>query len=249
MREQMKDVGCEFAADIIAYMYREMAVKEQLVFEKHLAVCQVCIDEFAAVSEARYSVYEWQRAEFAPLETPVIQIPVSLSAGVEKVSFFSKIRAAFAFYPAVAAASIIAVIGIGLLANQLLNDRNEVAELANVETRANSVQAPSPVPAASAHNAAVPEKPANFGPDREKSDRVSQDRKVIQLSDKNTRARTSMLVEQHRTETVKAIQPIRSSTPPQNVQARTAPRLNGSAEDEDESLRLADIFDDIDTFE
>ena len=67
--------ACEFSSEIVEYIYGELAPANRERFETHLADCTACIDEFAAVSNSRYSVYEWRKIEFEPLETPVFEIP------------------------------------------------------------------------------------------------------------------------------------------------------------------------------
>jgi len=66
---------CPFGDDIVSYMYDEMPNAGQLEFERHLAACEVCTDDFAAVSLARFETYDWKRVEFDPLATPQIVIP------------------------------------------------------------------------------------------------------------------------------------------------------------------------------
>lgn len=71
---------CPFGDEIVSYMYDEMAVAERPKFEQHLASCQVCTDDFAAVSVARFETYDWKRAEFDALPTPRIVIPYAEKA-------------------------------------------------------------------------------------------------------------------------------------------------------------------------
>ena len=61
---------CGFTSDAVSYLYGEMPAHERSVFEDHLAGCDACTDEFAAISYSRVSVMEWQRGEFADLPTP-----------------------------------------------------------------------------------------------------------------------------------------------------------------------------------
>ena len=76
----LKNPGCKFHADIVPYMYGEMSAAESSAFETHLIDCGVCTDEFAAVSNARYEVYDWKKTEFEPLATPVFTIPYGEAA-------------------------------------------------------------------------------------------------------------------------------------------------------------------------
>jgi hypothetical protein len=67
--------SCGRADQIVAYIYNEIEPDDRLKFEQHLAGCMSCTDEFAAVADARYSVFEWHKVEFADLPTPRFAIP------------------------------------------------------------------------------------------------------------------------------------------------------------------------------
>ena len=114
MKDRNHSSRCEFVEDIVAYMYGEMPAKEQDVFEAHIAECQTCIDEFAVVSDARFSVYEWQRSEFAPLETPTIRVPIE-KASAAGTSWLQKFGNILFPVPAFAALGIIAALALGFI--------------------------------------------------------------------------------------------------------------------------------------
>jgi len=67
--------SCTHFAEIVSYIYDELTVDQRVGFESHLSDCEICRDEFAGISNARFAVYEWQREEFAPLASPTILIP------------------------------------------------------------------------------------------------------------------------------------------------------------------------------
>jgi len=69
--------NCSTADDLVALMYDELPAGVRIRVEDHLAVCDPCTDEFAGLSLARLSVYEWNRDEFAEMKTPLIEIPVA----------------------------------------------------------------------------------------------------------------------------------------------------------------------------
>lgn len=70
-----KKTNCGLADEIVSYIYDEITTPERTKFENHLAQCSSCTDEFAAVSTARFAVFEWRKQEFAHLPTPEIAIP------------------------------------------------------------------------------------------------------------------------------------------------------------------------------
>src|SRR5205823_10518511 len=73
------DKSCEVFAEIGSYLYNETSAAERRRFESHLSNCDMCTDEFAAISNARFSIFEWQREEFANLPTPEFHIPYAVT--------------------------------------------------------------------------------------------------------------------------------------------------------------------------
>src|SRR5260221_7713901 len=67
--------GCFSAEDLMSYLYDEITPAERNHLDVHLAGCRTCTEDFATVSESRFSIYEWQRNDFAALQTPTISGP------------------------------------------------------------------------------------------------------------------------------------------------------------------------------
>ena len=67
--------SCLFGEELVSYIYDELPVAERRWFEGHLLNCSSCTAEFADLSMSRLGVYEWNRDEFVPLETPRFAIP------------------------------------------------------------------------------------------------------------------------------------------------------------------------------
>ena len=89
----MNDLNCKYSNGIVPYMYGELGSSAATEFESHLLDCESCTDEFAALSAARYEVYDWKKLEFDPLVTPSIVIPFDEAV---TVSWIEKLRATFA---------------------------------------------------------------------------------------------------------------------------------------------------------
>jgi hypothetical protein len=66
---------CGFGEQTIAFLYGEIESSEKSDFEAHLESCATCVEEIAGFSAARFSILEWRNEEFLPLETPLIEIP------------------------------------------------------------------------------------------------------------------------------------------------------------------------------
>jgi hypothetical protein len=221
----VKNSGCKLAADIVPYIYGELSVTEGSVFESHLLGCVDCIDEFAAVSNARYEVYDWKKTEFEPLATPVFAIPYGEADGV---SWFDKVRAAFSQsweVPGVAFAGIAIVsMFIGVFYFSGASGPDVAQE--NSNSRPTTV---SPQP-----DLLVIAPPIK--------DEISGDelRPVPTIAVSTTQKRSARNARA-------VVSPRRVQARPTTTAASAAPRLNEFSEDEDTSLRLALLFDDVDT--
>jgi hypothetical protein len=107
--------NCGFADEIVSYIYDEIGASKRAKFEDHLAGCSNCTDEFAAVSEARLSVFEWHREEFAHLPTPEIVIPYKRAHEDHSVGLLTGIsRWLHLVKSPVAAAAIFAIVFLGV---------------------------------------------------------------------------------------------------------------------------------------
>ena len=235
----MNDVnfpGCKFRADIVPYMYAELATSDRSAFESHLLNCVDCTDEFAAISSSRFEVYDWKRLEFDGLATPVIEISYGEDIALHSApSWTEKVRAAFGQrweLPIVAFAAL-AVVSIFAAAFVLSRDSGGglVAEAENSNTPAVN-------------------RPVVTG--SEKIETVSQE-KIEDRRDAESRplqfSAPQRAGQRHVVRNAKLTQP-RSvevkQTSAQN-QPQKIPRLNEFAEEEDTSLRLAELFEDIET--
>jgi hypothetical protein len=226
----MNDVNfseCKFSADMVPYMYDELSSVESMAFEQHLIDCADCTDEFAAISSARYEVYDWKKLEFDPLETPNFEIPFEEVAGV---SWSDKIRQMFAHAwaaPTVsfAALAIVAVTAVGVIWLQ----SGEQLVVKNLE----------PVPVPVKQNAApVPD--ANVEAPSPYAVAVEQPTTQASVSKRAIPRRTGpQIVRATRDRSIEIKQ-----TTARN-ETRAVPRLNEYPDDEDTSLRLAELLDDI----
>lgn len=238
---------CGFADEIVAYIYDETGHAERTKFESHLAGCAVCTDEFAGLSNARFSVFEWRREEFAHLITPEINIPYparqSNAATAGHVGFFDGLRELLAlsgWSSAIAVAGALVVcIGLGFVAmnyfgenQQIANDLNK-QEVPPVETQKTQITTVSPEIASKKE--------------------ISPTLTTTNTSDKTTTSRERSVrasVDNRRPGIGKSFT-ASNQTPDNNTanvrvtqQKRKVPALTEYADDGDKSLRLADLFEE-----
>jgi len=231
----MNDVNlseCKFSGDVVPYMYGELSPSESSTFESHLLNCGGCTDEFAAVASTRYEVYEWKKLEFDPIPTPVFEIPydeeIVLSGGW---SWFDKLRALTGSWaiPSLAFGSL-AVVSLFAAAFLLSSDRREVAGIPNSNTPAVNSSVPETGLEAPIPSGEIKEEDKNqAGPIRISTPAAGDQKRAV----RNVRAAQPRAIE------VKAAS---AQNSPKKV-----PTLNEFVEDEDTSLRLAELFEDIET--
>lgn len=246
MTEKVEKHNCNFSGQIVAYIYNEMLAAERESFDDHLPKCSFCIDELAGLSNAAFSLREWKDVEFAPLSDPVIELPsvVDTSLGHTPGSF-DGFRAIFQVPRLVGAGfSAAAIVGILVLAG-LVFDLRVPVDVAVLENRNLPAPSPEKVSAVSSNEGAirtVGETVVSDTLQTSRSDTVlpvppsatptrSEPAKAIRTSSRPTERRTN------------ATRPNRGS---ETTNIRS-PRLLEYEEDQDDSLRLADLLEDIET--
>lgn len=233
MLKSLEISKCEFSDDVLTYMYGEMPSSAISAFESHLLDCDECTDELAAVSFARYEVYDWKRLEFDPLPTPRF-IPIEATEPARKtLSWIGGLRAAFAngrlgFVPE------FALVAIGLIVAG-------VVYFAGVDGPDAAKIDPAPPVVAQSAPALSPEKGHSVAandPDIE----TPKAEPVAIRAENRKKARTVRATRSPKSNVARVVR-----TVPDRRTSPEIPRLNEFSEDEDTSLRLAQLFDDVDT--
>lgn len=226
---------CKLSTDILSYMYGELPAAECSTFESHLLDCGDCTDEFAAISLARYEVYDWKKTDFEPLETPVFVIPSPARAMTTGASWIDTLRNAFNHSWAVPGFALAGLAIISAFAVVLYYPGGTGSDFARVNSNVSPVA--EPIPLAANKASTVPSL-------------IAKDAVEEQAPQPRKTAHATSVRSVHKLN----IRPARRSLPPRAVEAaatrtpqRVVPRLNEFAEDEDTSLRLAQLFEDIDT--
>ncbi len=253
--------NCSFAAEIVPYIYDEIGETEKSAFESHLADCATCPEELADFMDIRFSVNEWKQTDFVPLATPIIEIPYEKEQvreiAVVQTSWWSNLRQIFTLSPAWMTASAVMaalVICVGLVFVIFKYSGNvEVAEIGNEAKKKPTVSptteissnktddkiAVSDVNSNSSDKSPEPSKILNPQPKEATVVKVSERKpKIVTQNSPNRTTKTTVN---------NANRPnVQKNSPSKN---RQLPGLNNFDEDEDDSLRLAELFDDIETLE
>jgi anti-sigma factor RsiW len=235
------DNTCTLGGEMLAYLYDELSSEGRERFETHLEGCGQCIDEFAELSEARYSVYEWKNVEFAPLATPRFEVP--LEEARAGVSWLDPIRALFGFNGRAAVAGGLAVLILGVLGFAGFLSSPETPAVANLDRSRPSAAAPTVVfPHASDVETAEVRKPEVLTADKATVPARGVEQTTVEVRKQGETARVKP-VRPSRVETVQ------TRRTPTNRRLDNSPTLGQYVEDRDESLRLSDLFDDLDSRE
>lgn len=238
MNSEGNNNKCPLADEIVSYMYDEIHGAERERFETHLAGCTECTDDFAAVSNSRFSVFEWQKEEFAHLPTPQIIIPYAPKKAVPEagpVGIFAGIKAwaSLAGFPVTAIAALLITVGLGFAAMQYFADGGQqVAFNGNVP----AVELPNGEPA---NGSSVNSKPVLH----ERPAVAVNTKLKDQSSDHDIHPVRVIAVRRNRLErqmTANNVIPVQDSA----AKISKAPALSKFDEDDDKSLRLADLFDE-----
>ncbi len=221
--------NCGNSEAFVAYIYNELLVNDRERFEDHLLDCTACTDEFASVADSRYSVYEWRKLDFDPLETPVFQIPYTATQA--SIGWFEAFKGIFATGPRLATAGafvvLIAVAGIAFI-----NGGFGSGELAKVDYVPAVVESP------------LPPEPVRIEPDTVLPN-VDTAEAIVPVPESPELAKSEEMV----TPRSKAVTTKRRVTTVavRNVQQapNSVPRLNDFDDVTDTSLRLSDLVADI----
>jgi len=208
-------------------MYGEMPVVERRGFESHLSDCHVCTDEFASVSLARFEVFDWKRVEFDVLATPTFVVPYT-----EKADAFGEGVSGWLSWPTLVPAFALFLIAAFAGVAVWVFRNNPAQPVVAVSVPASIEKAPVTV------------EPLTSAPDvlaRKDVDLVSP----AKASAKQTRKATTI----PRVQFAKGVAPrIRlSSDVALNTQvpvSKKMPRLGVYEDDNDTSLRLAQLLDE-----
>lgn len=264
--------NCEFAAETISYLYDEIAAREKTEFEAHLQFCSSCAKEIAGFNLVRSSIFEL-KDEFSALQTPAIVFPIKVSQNppaaisTPKNSWLDGWRKLFSFSPARSVAVFAALLvcaGLTIFAVKFSSDSNkiEVAESeankntapivsATVEKKIEKLDENKNAKENSSDTSFEPQKQKANGSEREPVEAAQTNTPVVKepvvkvsTSPRKTTIDNKFSQKSNNSPKTEGYKENRKSTP---AQAQKVPKLVEDDEAEDDSVRLADLFDEIDT--
>jgi len=251
---------CRFAEQIVSYLYDECAKDEKTKFEAHLKDCSRCADEYAGFGFVRSSVLEWRNEDFSMMTTPVFDIPANknekspFKISTESINWLSGIRKLFSFNPALALAALgflIICAGVTLFMVNFPRS-NEIVENGGEKDSVKTIVTPTveiskkpddekviDIPGIKVEKSDSPLLNTNNLPrQKEPEKQVIPVKSVVKVSDNAAKNIPNVSAIKSKETNDRRIKPIKK---------QQVPNLNDGEDDEDETIRLADLFDELDT--
>lgn len=264
LKNNHKNSFCGFTEQMVSYFYDEATEAEKVDFEAHLTNCSDCTDEFAGFSFVRSSLIEWRDEEFFKLETLVFEIPmiktISQTVESDSRSWFSDFRKMFSFNPMMATAvlaALIVCVGLVFIVINYLNN----SEIAEVDNKSSEKIVASPtidktngltkgtIAEGNSHESLSGKLPKSAGTESKDLQLLPIREKRLVLSDSVVKVSDATKNNSEKPETVRNVKEtnkeIKKTTAA--VQKQQVPNLTTIDDDEDKSVRLADLFEEIDS--
>lgn len=218
---------------LTSYIYGELAEPASEQVERHLLDCSECQTAFSGLSEARLSVFEWNKFEFMPMATPNISLVYKDQRSWIRTVWESFVVPHRWAAGAASFASIAIVLGLALVLINGISNTKEIA-VANKTVVVPKPEIKVQEPVADPGSVAVSKEIKNT-PDEE-----SSGPEVVNISTKPVESRPRP--QRHESKSTTSRQP---SVSPSSTAGVNAPvRLNDFEELEDNSPRLSDLFDE-----
>lgn len=252
---------CNQAEPLMSYLYGEIGDAEKAEFEIHLKNCAACENELAEFGFARTAVQDWKAKEFDVLPTPTFAIPSNTTKtfvnSEESVSWLENFKRIFQFRPALAMSAFAVMIAVAGAALFFVNfrDSNQIAAKADD----NNLVAANVSPTVEK----VVEQPKQINDEikvgvEEKSVAPTVSRpEILPVPVKKTSSPYQSVmkaaVKKPKNETpndaplpdFKAVNSSNKKSP--TIRKPKVPSLTETEDAEDNSVRLADLFDELDT--
>lgn len=217
---------------LLSYVFGDLPENEQDIVDLHFTECDVCTDRFAQLAAVRLPIHEWKHLVFDALPTPVMTIPYKET----ERSWPRFWVLGWNWYSGIALAAAVVVISLaGVFA--LVNSHSDVA--ANISPFSDKDEISSAVP----ENNGEKIEQEKFAADDLKIRSQDQDQTKHAVSRVSVVPAAKKIMRGQRTAAISAAKPeVKQARIPQDI-----PVLSQFDEVKDDSLRLAELFEDIDT--
>ncbi|CAN5529722.1 hypothetical protein BH10ACI1_BH10ACI1_19930 [soil metagenome] len=258
MLSNNKNSSCAFSGHIVSYLYDEATSQEKNDFETHLPDCLNCSDEIAGFGLVRSSINEWRNDEFFKLESDSLKIsalrstkPVETAINTDQSdSWINKVRRLFTFSPVFVGgfAALVICLGLGWLfiensQKNIVADVNKTLEIPSVSplTLNNVIMKPDESIVKKDSQAVQNKQIIEVGQNNLENQKLANS-----TSNRSKKSLGSKAESPKKVETI-AENNVNKKQKSTKVPNSTKPTLSGMTEDEDNSLRLSELFAEIDT--
>jgi len=256
-----KNSSCDYTEQLISYFYDETNQAEKAAFDAHLTNCLDCTDELAGFGFVRSSIIEWRDEEFSNLNAPVFEIPAIKAANQtiksDSRSWLSDFRRLFSFNPMAAAAVFTALtVCAGLVFLAVKSSNNW--EVAGIDNKNSEKIAASPtvgkineepketIAESDSDNSSPGKSPKSTGAAPKNSQPLTAREKRLAAGDSVVRASSSAKDNTEKLENNRNMKETNRENKKRTAQKQTVPSLTTLDDEEDKTVRLADLFDEID---
>lgn len=250
MIEHNSNSNCNFAEQLVSFLYGEIEGAEKSKFEFHLQNCPFCSEELNGFSAVRSSMSEWRSEEFEILSTPVIKLPGKDAETINSNSWLNSLKAVFTLNPVGLSAAVAAVLlifsGLWFFSNRSVE--TEVAENRNAQITTNvSTKNSSEIQEPNENETAATVKNGSkevFTKTEQLEKNVSEKKVIPVKSDVQNETNPARVYK-----TKKAPSPVKPEKDNEKNVRKPAKRSElptlAVDEYEDKSLRLSDILDEV----
>ncbi len=256
-----QNFDCEFAPEVVDFLYGEMNGDRKNSFGLHLSECSNCAAEVEDFSGLRFSIQDWKIAEFDKIPTPEISIPYEIAAITDlkpekSVSWFDVLKNYLTISPVMSGTAAVLVLaflfGFGFFA--LKDNEKTLTAETNVKPKSKDKNEVVTQKTDETEIAETIPKPENFengkqsdiNETKEKKHRVEKTAPSYANS-KNISKPKIQSVKTSERNPVPNVSLIATKNT-KTVTNKNKPRLNELPEEnEDNSLRLTDLFAELDS--
>ncbi len=248
LNDNHQNLSCNFTEEIISYLYNEMNLSEKLNFEAHLPECAICAREIADFTFVRSEIFNWKSNEFDQCSTPIIEIPYQDSVQPVRpvqisLPWYNRVRDYFSLSPiwltASTALALLAIcFGLVLVA---------INSLKTTEVKLAQKNQPNATPTIEVKN--VNSTNSTVEPTKPKTSTTSvppTENSTENAATTNVRGKQS---KKPQNATPKRNLPLNSDKNENTITPKFNKKTNSKSltgeDEEDNSLRLSDLFDEI----
>ncbi len=255
LKEKEQNLPCKFTESLVSYLYDELPVNERIPFERHLAGCSTCADEITSFGIVRNSIGDWYERDFARLATPMIEIPFAEMTQIAEPTpvlrpWLVIIPEFFTLSPAwmtatTAFAALAICLGLGfVLINSWQEGFGEIVQ----QDKVKPVPSPTTENNNSGSNVSVTNQnnpPTNQSPTPDLSNENVSNPPLANAPLKPT-VKSNLGKSQNQKKPEAGTVENKTNKPaPKSNSKQKMPSLIGDDDDEDGSLRLSDLLDEI----